>query len=59
MTPSDRPIWFSFRVRLIVVMTTLLLATLALVHLNQRAQVAVQDALSRQKVTVNETFRRI
>ena len=57
MTPSDRPIWFSFRLRLVVVMTTLLLATLALVlYLNQRAQVAVQDALSRQKVTVNETF---
>ena len=57
MTDYERPIWFSFRVRLIVVMTALLLATLGLIlYLNQRAQREVQDALGRQKVTVNETF---
>lgn len=57
MNEYERPIWFSFRVRLIVVMTALLLATLGLIlYLNQRAQSEVQAALGRQKVTVNETF---
>lgn len=57
MSDRNRPTWFSFRVRLIVVMTAMFLATLGLVlYLNQQAQQQVSDALGRQKVTVNETF---
>ena len=48
---------FSFRARLVVVMTALLLATLALIqYLNQRAQHEIQQALEQQKATVNDTF---
>ncbi|HQR38709.1 MAG TPA: ATP-binding protein [Blastocatellia bacterium] len=48
---------FSFRARLVVVMTALLLATLALIqYLNARAQHEIQLALEQQKATVNDTF---
>jgi signal transduction histidine kinase len=48
---------FSFRARLVVVLTALLLATLALIqYLNQHAQAEIQRALEQQKATVNATF---
>ena len=56
MSTTEKRIVFSFRARLVVVMTVVLLATLGMVQLlNDQAQSDVQDALEQQKETVNET----
>lgn len=57
MSENQKRVVFSFRARLVIVMTVLLLGSFALVqYLNQRAQNQVQDALEQQKVRVDDTF---
>ena len=57
MTRRNQRIAFSFRARLVVVMTALLLATLAIVqYLNYRAQDEIQQALEAQKESVDSTI---
>jgi signal transduction histidine kinase len=57
MPERDKRVAFSFRARLVIVMTVLLLGSFAMVqYLNQSAQQEVREALDRQRVVVGETF---
>lgn len=57
MSETQKRVAFSFRARLVIVMTVLLLGSFAMVqYLNQRAQHEVSEALELQKASVDETF---
>jgi signal transduction histidine kinase len=57
MANTDTRIAFSFRARLVIVMTMLLIGSFAMVqYLNQRTQREVQAALEHQKRKFDETF---
>jgi signal transduction histidine kinase len=57
MSENQRRVTFSFRARLVIVMTVLLLGSFAMVqYLNQSAQRKVREALDAQRVVVGQTF---
>src|SRR5262245_42083730 len=57
MSENQRRVAFSFRARLVIVMTVLLLGSFAMVqYLNQSAQRKVREALDAQRVVVGQTF---